>query len=34
MDPDVSYNNSLFTGFDRLSYPKPRTFTLGANIQF
>lgn len=34
MDPDVSYNNSLFTGFDRLSYPKPRTVTLGVNLQF
>ena len=34
MDPDVSTNNALFTGFDRMSYPKPRTFTFGANLKF
>lgn len=34
MDPDVSSSNALFTGFDRMSYPKPRTFTLGVNLTF
>ncbi len=34
MDPDVSTSNPLFTGFDRLSYPKPRTFTFGVNLTF
>lgn len=34
MDPDVSTNNPLFTGFDRMSYPKPRTFTFGVNLKF
>ncbi len=34
MDPDVSTSNPLFTGFDRMSYPKPRTVTLGLNMTF
>ncbi len=34
MDPDVSSSNPLFTGFDRLSYPKARTFTFGVNLTF
>lgn len=34
MDPDVSTSNPLFTGFDRMSYPKPRTFTFGVNLSF
>ena len=34
MDPDVSSSNSLFTGFDRLSYPKARTVTFGINATF
>lgn len=34
MDPDVSTSNPLFTGFDRLSYPKARTFTFGINMSF
>ena len=34
MDPDVSSSNSLFTGFDRLSYPKARTWTFGLNASF
>ncbi len=34
MDPDVSTSNPLFTGFDRMSYPKPRTITLGLNMTF
>ena len=33
-DPDVSSSTNLFTGFDRLSYPKPRTYTLNLNIGF
>lgn len=34
MDPDVSSSNSLFTGFDRMSYPKARTFTFGVGLTF
>ena len=34
MDPDVSTSNPLFTGFDRMSYPKARSFTLGVNLTF
>lgn len=34
MDPDVSSSNPLFTGFDRLSYPKARTFTFGIALTF
>lgn len=34
MDPDVSSSNSLFTGFDRMSYPKARTITFGVNATF
>ena len=34
MDPDVSSSNALFTGFDRLSYPKARTFTFGVGFTF
>lgn len=33
-DPDVSSSNSLFTGFDRMSYPKARTYSLSLNIGF
>jgi len=33
-DPDVSSSNSLFTGFDRMSYPKARTYSLNLNIGF
>ncbi|MCM1176960.1 MAG: TonB-dependent receptor [Clostridium sp.] len=34
MDPDVSTSNALFTGFDRMSYPKARTFTFGVSLSF
>ncbi len=34
MDPDVSTSNPLFTGFDRMSYPKARSFTLSVNLTF
>lgn len=34
MDPDVSSSNQLFTGFDRMSYPKARTITFGVNANF
>lgn len=34
MDPDVSSTNPLFTGFDRMSYPKARTFTFGVSMTF
>ena len=33
-DPDVSFNNPLLTGFDRISYPRSRTFVLGINMTF
>lgn len=33
-DPDVSTSSSLFTGLDRMSYPKPRTYTFNLNIVF
>lgn len=34
MDPDVSSSNPLFTGFDRMSYPKARTYTFGLSATF
>ena len=34
LDPDVSYNSTLFPGLDRLSYPKARTYTLGLSVKF
>lgn len=34
LDPDVSYNSTLFPGLDRLSYPKARTFTIGLSVKF
>lgn len=34
MDPDVSSSNALFTGFDRMSYPKARVYSLGINATF
>lgn len=33
-DPDVSSSNSLFTGFDRMSYPKARTYSFSLNLGF
>ena len=33
-DPDVSSANALFTGFDRMSYPKARTYSFSLNIGF
>ena len=34
MDPDVSSSNSLFSGFDRMSYPKARVYSFGINLTF
>lgn len=34
IDPDVSSSSSLFPGLDRMSYPKPRTFTFGISASF
>jgi len=34
LDPDVSYNNTLFPGLDRMAYPKARTFTFGLSVKF
>ncbi|MBP5538459.1 MAG: TonB-dependent receptor [Bacteroidales bacterium] len=34
MDPDVSSSNVLFSGFDRMSYPKARVWSLGVNLTF
>ncbi|MBQ4915983.1 TonB-dependent receptor [Maribacter sp. MMG018] len=33
-DPDVSFSNPLLTGFDRVTYPRSKTITLGLNITF
>lgn len=33
-DPDISFNNQLLPGFDRYSYPKSRTFSLGLKATF
>ncbi|MFV0469353.1 MAG: SusC/RagA family TonB-linked outer membrane protein [Dysgonomonas sp.] len=33
-DPEVSSNNPLLSGLDYTSYPRSRTFILGANIKF
>lgn len=32
LDPDVRSNNKLLPGYDRLAYPRARTYTLGLNI--
>lgn len=34
LDPDVRSSNSLMPGYDRLSYPRARTFLLGLNVEF
>ncbi len=34
MDPEVPNGNALNMGIENLGYPNPRTFTIGANIQF
>lgn len=33
-DPDISFNNPLLTGFDRLSYPRSKSYILGLNLTF
>jgi hypothetical protein len=33
-DPEISYYNQLLTGFDRYSYPKARTVTVGVKATF
>jgi len=33
-DPDVSFSNPLFPGFDRISYPRARSFMVGINVNF
>lgn len=33
-DPEVDSGNALLTGFDRISYPRARSFILGVNITF
>ncbi|CAM1373249.1 SusC/RagA family TonB-linked outer membrane protein [Tenacibaculum xiamenense] len=33
-DPEVSSNNPLIRGFERFSYPRSRTVTMGVNIKF
>jgi hypothetical protein len=32
MDPDVRSASPLFAGFDRLSYPRSRSFSMGLNL--
>lgn len=34
MDPDVRSATSLFPGFDRLSYPRTRSYSIGLNLLF
>jgi len=34
LDPDVSFNNAIFSGFDRMSYPKARSYRFGLNFTF
>ncbi len=34
MDPDVLSTNSLFTGYDRLAYPRTRNYTFGISLTF
>lgn len=33
-DPEVSFNNPLIRGFERFSYPRARTITMGLNLNF
>ncbi|WP_319589669.1 TonB-dependent receptor [uncultured Draconibacterium sp.] len=33
-DPEVNSNNPLLPGFERFSYPRPRTVTFGVNVKF
>ncbi|MCH5598233.1 SusC/RagA family TonB-linked outer membrane protein [Niabella ginsengisoli] len=33
-DPDVSFSDPLFSGFDRISYPRVKSFIIGAAINF
>ena len=34
MDPDIRSANPLFAGFDRLSYPRAQSLTMGVNLTF
>lgn len=34
LDPEVNSNNALLPGFERFAYPRSRTISLGANINF
>lgn len=34
LDPDVRSPNPLFTGYDRLSYPRVKSFEVGLNVAF
>ena len=34
IDPEVNSNNPLMRGFERFSYPRARTITLGVNVKF
>ena len=33
-DPEIDSGNSLLPGFDRLTYPRTKTFTFGVNLTF
>jgi TonB-dependent starch-binding outer membrane protein SusC len=33
-DPEISYNNQLLTGFDRLSYPHAKSWSVGIKASF
>jgi len=34
LDPDVRSSNKLLPGYDRLAYPRPRTYMFGINMTF
>ncbi|MFT4094178.1 MAG: TonB-dependent receptor [Niabella sp.] len=33
-DPDISFGDPLFSGFDRISYPRVRSLIIGVNVNF
>ena len=33
-DPDISYGDPLFSGSDRISYPRVKSFIVGVNVNF
>jgi len=33
-DPEIQSENALLAGFDRISYPRARVYTIGLNVGF